>query len=120
MWFRTELFGKSRVSRRWSTDMAPGNWESFEPRRLLSVALPAAEFQRVTPPNATGAAGVIVAATLAPMTAEDGATKNSSGGSFSGSVGPSEGMTGTDEIQAGDSGQSGDGDIPPLLGKVSW
>jgi hypothetical protein len=42
MWFRTILLGKSPVLRRRSTSTALGDWESFEPRRLLCVALPAA------------------------------------------------------------------------------
>src|SRR5262249_2516372 len=120
MWFRTKLLGKSPALRRRSTCTALADWESFEPRRLLSVALPAAERQRVALPNATGAAGAIGGVALNRMTAEDEATPDLSGGSFSGSGWSSGGTLGAGDAQAGDTGQSADGDISPLLGKVSW
>jgi hypothetical protein len=54
------------------------------------------------------------------MTAEDEATPNLSGGSFSGTGWSSVDTLGAGDLQAGDTGPSDGGDISPLLGKVSW
>jgi hypothetical protein len=115
MWSFTKLFGGPAPSRRQARSTVVGDPELFERRRLLSVAMPAAEIGAIVPPHALGesmvgiptapggaaAAGVAstnpaVVTNLAPMAA---------------TFAPAD--------QTTDSGQDG-GDIPPVLGTVSW
>jgi hypothetical protein len=114
----TDLFGKSRASGRRPMRAAIGDLESFEPRRLLSAGLRAAEIQTFATLHADVAAGVIVPTAHAPVTALNDSTAKPIGGpdvvsdSFSASdVGASlRSMVAADD----------DGGIPPVIGTVSW
>jgi hypothetical protein len=113
----TDLFGKSRVSRRRPARAAIGDLESFEPRRLLSAGLRAAEIQSFAPPHADVAAGVIVAAVHARVTVLNDSTANPIGGQDLPSVSFS-----ASDVEASLRGMvtADDEGIAPVIGTVSW
>ncbi len=114
MWSFTKLFGGIPASRRRSWRTVFGDLESFERRRLLSVAMPAAEIHRL-PRNAVDAQVAHASSSPNRAVVASHAFVN---------TGIGENMAGTAVIvasddQGGDSCQD-DGDIPPVIGKVSW
>jgi hypothetical protein len=115
MWSIRKFFGRSRKSQRRSRHVVFCALESFERRCLLSVAMPAAEFRRAAPAHEIGAPVAGIAALAGRATAAVHAQSQLGIGA---NVGSTAGF-GADDDQPVDPGQGG-GDIPPVIGKVSW
>ena len=114
MWPFTMLFGEFPASRRRVCRTLFGHLESIEPRRLLSVAMPGAEIHRAPPHPDFAAVTVSSSAPERAPLASNTFLIPGIGGSTAGTVA----MVASDD-EAADPGQNG-GDIPPVIGKVSW
>jgi hypothetical protein len=114
MWFFTKCFSGPSALRRRVRRMVSGDLESLESRRLLSVAMPAAEIHRV-PPNAVDASDNVASSSPDPATVASFASVSPGiGANLAGAA-----MIVASADPTGDPGGD-DGDIPPVIGKVSW
>jgi hypothetical protein len=115
MWSIRKFFGRSCKTQRGSRRVVFCGLESFERRCLLSVAMPAAGFRGAAPANEFGAPVAGITASPGRATAATHAQRQPG---IVASVGSSAGF-GADDDEPVDPGQGG-GDIPPVIGKVSW
>ena len=113
--FIRKFFGESHASKRRSRRVVGGDLELFERRCLLSVAMPAAEFRGGAVPHEIGAP---VAGILASPGRSTAAINSQSHPGLQANLVSTAGIMASDDDPVDP--DPGGGDIPPVIGTVSW